>query len=645
MSSTPARLITGLLAALAVALGAGVPAAAQPAPYPPAGAPPYAATPPTAGALYRDGQTARFLLGGEWLYRADPADAGLQAGWGADAAGTAGWAPVTVPNADNADDLSSASMAGYVGWYRRDFRLPGPRGRFWVIRFESVNYRAQVWLNGRLIGSHAGGYVPFELDLAGLRRGVNRLIVRVDGRRSQRDVPPGAYGGTPYIGGWWNFGGILREVYLREVDRVDIAQVQVRPVVRCAPVCGGATITEQALLRNVTGRPQRVHLRGVFGGAFIDFGAHVVAPRATLTVSAGARLAHPHLWAPGNPYLYRATLTLSGPRGERLGAFVTYAGIRSVAVAGGRLLLNGLPVSLRGVGLQEQAAGEGAALAPADYGRLMGWVLGLHATLIRAHYPLDQQLLEMADRDGVLVWSEVPVYQESSDALSDPAWQAVAASMLQTSILTNRNHPSVLLWSVGNELATPADPAEAAYVERAAALARSLDPTRPVGMAVSAWPGSGCQAAYAPLDVVGFNDYFGWYDAGSSATADRDGLGPFLDEFRGCYPGKALFVSEFGFEANREGPVEERGTYAFQLDSALYHLGVFAQKPWLAGAVYWALQDFVCRPGWNGGNPVSDPPFFHKGLVDLQGDPKPAYAAVAATYAATVQVGAARDRR
>jgi beta-glucuronidase len=141
--------------------------------------------------------------------------------------------------------------------------------------------------------------------------------------------------------------------------------------------------------------------------------------------------------------------------------------------------------------------------------------------------------------------------------------------------------------------------------------------------------------------VIGWNDYFGWYNAGEGGTADRDLLGNYLDEFRGCYPRKALMVSEFGFEANRDGPLEERGTYGFQANAAAYHLSVFASKPWLSGAVYWALQDFVCRPAWAGGNPSPDPPFFHKGLVDLQGGLKPSFAAVAAAFAGVVQVGAA----
>jgi beta-glucuronidase len=616
--------------------------------------PVYRADTPAKRALYRDGSTERYLVGGTWLYRADASDSGVPQGFWRNTASTDGWALLTVPNAYNAGDLSRASMVGSVGWYRKDFRLPAafPRGtaagsQHWIIRFESVNYRAQIWLNGRLIGSHAGGYEPFELDLPGLRTsGVNRLVVRVDDHHLASDLPPGGFysdGVTP-VGGWWNYGGILREVYLRAVDGADLAQVQVRPLLPC-PTCA-ATIDEQVVLRNVTGLPQAVHLRGSYGSAFLDFGAQTIPAHSTLTASATARVVHPRLWAPDSPNLYRATLTLSGAHGRRLGGYVTWSGIRSIAVTpDGLLTLNGRRLNLRGVGLHEADLQLGAALDTAHLERLFGWAREVGAKLIRSHYPLNPEIEELADRYGVLLWSEVPVYQVKSQYLDNPAWVAQAHSVLETNILTNQNHPSVLLWSVGNELPSPATASERSYVAGAAALARSLDPTRPIGMAVSAWPGIGCKAAYAPLDVVGFNDYFGWYSVASGSTADRDSLSAYLDEFRNCYPKKALFVSEFGFEASTDGPVEQRGTYAFQANSALFHLGVFASKPWLSGAIYWALQDFVCRPGWTGGNPFPDPPFFYKGLIDLAGNPKPAFAQVAAAYAATPQIASVVKRR
>ena len=354
-------------------------------------------------------------------------------------------------------------------------------------------------------------------------------------------------------------------------------------------------------------------------------------------------IAHPRLWAPGSPTLYRASLTLSASGGRPLSSYVTYSGIRSIRVThGGLLELNGRQLHLRGVGVQESSLQDGGALSAAQIEQLIGWVRETGADLIRVQYPADPLLEELADRDGLLIWSEVPVYQLKGTALAQPRILQLAHTMLADNILDNENHPSILLWSIGNELSTPADAAEASYIAGAVKLAHGLDPTRPVGMAVLGWPGVACQAAYAPLDVVGLNEYFGWYDENDGATADRAGLGPYLDFFRACYPHQAMVVSEFGFEADRAGPAEEYGTYAFQVNSIDYHLSAFAQRPWLAAAVYWDLQDFVCRPDWAGGNPFPDAPYFHKGLIDLQGNPKPSFTAVQQAYRATVQIAPAR---
>ena len=602
--------------------------------------PAYAATAPTFGALYHDGPTDRWLLDGTWLQRADPSNTGMSAGWYRNVASTAGWSTVSVPNSYNAGNLSTASMNGSVEWYRRDFVVPRKafasyvpaRFRSWIIRFESVNYYATVWLNGRRIGTHAGAYLPFELALKGLRAGVNRLIVRVDDRRNGASLPPGP------SGGWWNFGGINREVYLRSVQRVDMNPVVIRPILPC-PTCA-ATVHEQVSVNNPTGAAQTVTLKGTYGRFKLNFHSHTIAPGKTWTATASVRIAHPRLWAPGSPYLYNAALTVSDAKGHKLEGYQDQSGIRSITVApGGSLLLNGRKLDLRGFDLHEMNITTGDALSPAQLDALIGWVHELGGGIIRAHYPLDPQMEELADRDGILLWSEIPVYQVDTKYLSQPKWLAFAHQELKTNILTNQNHPSVLVWSIGNELSTPPPGAEANYIKGAVALAHQLDPTRPVGMAIASWPGVPCEQAYAPLDVIGFNEYFGWFDAGGGSTDDEDALSPYLDFLHTCYPTKPLMITEFGFEGNRSGPVEERGTYQFQSAAAAFHLGVFATKPYIAAAMWFALQDFPAHPGWTGGNPFGDPPFVQKGEIDINGQPRqPLFNTIQSIYQGTQQI-------
>ncbi len=531
-------------------------------------------------------------------------------------------------------------MNGIIGWYRRDFTLPAnafgswipQRDQDWILRFESVNYHATVWLNGHELGTHSVAFLPFEFDLRRyLQPGVNRLIVRVDNIRTAADFPPGP-GGL-----WFNWGGILREVYLRAAARADLQQVLVRPLLQC-PTCA-ATIDETAVVHNVTTSPQTVRLTGTYGSQRLFFGEHKLAAGASWSTSASVTIARPHLWSIGHGYLYKATLTLTDLKGKRLGGYLTYSGIRLIKVIDGRLTLNGRLLHIRGVNLHEQNITDGSAMTPAQLQQLFGYAKAVGATMIRAHYPLNPQIEELADRAGILLWSEVPVYQTADQYLGQPGWLANAHALLRANILDNQNHPSIAIWSIGNELPQTVDTGEANYISSAAALAHQLDPTRPVGMAIKDWPGLPCQALqYSPLDVIGINEYFGWFDVGGGVTDDRDSLGPFLDSAHTCLPNKAIIITEFGVDGNRVGPVEERGTYAFQANTAAYDLGVFNARPWLSGALYFVLQDFVSFPGYSGGNPLPNAGLNQKGLFDFSGNPKPVEAVVSASYHNTAQL-------
>jgi glycosyl hydrolase family 2 len=590
-------------------------------------------SPPNPRPVVQDGPGGRYMLDGQWLLRVDRRDRGAGQHWERRRS-TAGWSPITIPNAWNANDLTPSGFIGAPAWYRRDFRLPSrARGLDWMVRFDAVNYRATVWLNGTRIGRHAGGFIPFELPLSALRRGgVNRLVVRVDNRRLPTDFPPTTYTRTNEPrGGWWNYGGIVREVYLRRIDRVAFDRVVVRPSVPC-PTCR-VSVRLTTVVRNVSGRRRRVRVRANFGGLPVNLGRVTVRPGSRRTLTRRIPVFSPHLWTPATPFLYPVRFSASTGSGGAAG-YVVHAGLRSVRVrADGRLLLNGLPVNLRGVAVHDDIPGKGPALSEADRGALVRQIKETGSTLVRSHYPLSPAFEELADRAGLLIWSEVPVYRMNTGYLFGSTRRA-AVDLVRTNVLDNENHASVAVWSIGNELKDTVPTRVKQYIRSAARVAKGLDPSRPVGMAIEGHPFAACASGYGPLNVLGLNDYFGWYDGQVANAAD---LSPYLDRMRACHPTKALLVTEFGAEANRSGSPAEKGTFEFQEDFLRFHLDVFATKPWLSGAVYFPLREFPVRPGWDGGNPIPSPPFHQKAVLTYGGSAKPAYFDLLAAYQATQQ--------
>ena len=602
-----------------------------------------AAEQPTPGALYTDGPSGRYLLGGTWLRRPDDG-VGLRERF-QDSRSTGPWTAVTVPNAWNAGQTTAASYRAAVTWYRKDFVLPSSSSSDeWIVRFESINNRATIWLNGHLIGSHTGAFLPFELVLppADLNaHAANRLVLRISDAHALTDLPPAtSTGATGVVGGWWNYGGILREVYLRRVQGIDFASVQVSPRLSCARCA--AVVSYSVVLSNSSSSAERVELRTSYGGTIASLGRRTIGAGSSATYTARLRIASPVLWSPASPHLYQVTLDASaGPVGA--GALRTVAhyalesGIRAITVQGGQLFLNFQPLHVRGVGLIEDSPTAGSALSPAQQLALITAAKALGATMIRSQYPLSAYEEQLADEQGIMLWSEIPAYQ-----VPDPELRAVipsAVSLIRQNILDNGNHPSIVIWSIGNELDPVVGPAETAYIAATVAAAHALDPTRPVGLAYAGYPAVGCQAGYGPLDVLGINDYFGWYPGPGGQIADPSLLPDYLAQERACYPKQALMVTELGAEANRDGPLDERGTYEFQTQFATSQLNALTATPWLSGAIWWALQDFEVRPGWTGGNPYPMPPLFSKGLLDFSGQPKPAFAAVEQLFRATTQIG------
>ncbi|MGZ4255103.1 MAG: glycoside hydrolase family 2 protein [Solirubrobacteraceae bacterium] len=575
---------------------------------------------------------AAIALDTGWRSVPDPENVGLSDGWSQGLPSRGDASTVDVPNDFN-PNVSRAADRGAVVWYA--LRFTGPAAiaeRSWSVRFEQVRRRAEVWLNGRRIGGSAEPYAPFSVRATSLRYGApNLLVVRVTNVAGPGSFPQD----------WWNWGGIVRGVSLQPVGRLALEDLGVMPRLGCGYRCGSLLV--EGTLRNVSG--ERLPA-GIVVGVRSPSGAEVGAGVVRRSVQAGASVpisftvalrGHLALWSPSDPALYGVEVqTVSGNRVEQANSL--RVGLRSIKVSRGILYLNGHRLWLHGAAIHEDVIGRGAALSDGDIDTIVSQLRSVGANITRAHYLLSDQLLGELDAAGIMVWSQPPV--DHADALLAGArGRKRALAMLRATILGERSHPSVVVDSVANELTpTPnTTPGTERYLRQAIGLAHRLDPAAVVGLDTYCYPGFPAQRIYSRLDVLGIDDYFGWYTGllGHS-VANFDEFAPFLRLSHARYPRQALVVSEFGAEALYDGPAAVKGTFEFQSDYLRRTYAVLGGLPFMNGSIYWALRDFAVRPGWTGGTalPLGYPTdgLNHKGLIAYDGTEKPAFAVAASLF-------------
>jgi beta-glucuronidase len=558
----------------------------------------------------------------------------LDEGWEFQSRAGGPWQKVAVPHVFDAS-ASAATFEGQVSTYRLRFQAPAtPAGFDWALRFESVRRRAKVTLNGRPIGRNSDPYTPFQLTAAGLRPGQNELVVRVDNRRT-----PG------YREGWWNWGGITRRVHLVPLGRLSMRGVGLLSQVDCSGVCR-ASVRADGWITNRSTVPQRplvaVQLREPGGGPTSQRTVRMrtVAPGETARLQVDVPIAgSPKLWAPENPQLYSATVQ------ARIGSQVEQTqsdevGLRTVTVRRGRLLLNGRQLELRGASIQEDIPGRGPAMTDADIAEIVSELKAVHANVTRAHYLLDERLLDAFDRAGILVWSQSPVYHRDVQ-LRDTVQRNRELGSVRRTVLEARKHPSVITHSVANELSPQPDETFTTrdFLYRAARITRDLDPTVPASVDILAWPGFPRQRAFANFDLLGVNSYFGWYRGDEEhPTASLSDLEPYLEDLHAKYPAQAVVMTEFGAESTMDGPANVKETYAFQADYLRHYLGVLERHRWMSGALYWTLREFAVKPEWDGGaeRDVPRDSIHNKGLISYaDGRRKPAWSVARTDFAST----------
>jgi hypothetical protein len=576
--------------------------------------------------VVRTGDPARVALDGEWFVREDPRAIGTGHGW---QNGTYGGNPHHLPFVPNARRITGAkgieSHEGTVAWYRTTFRVPDD-GRY-SLRFESVNHKATVWIDGNQAGEHVGTYLPFEID-ADLDDGKDHtLVVRADWRHPEQMKAEG------WHRAWFNFGGINREVTIRPLPDQDI----VAPTVRTVVAGDDARVEITAAVRNLAGTDDPIDLKGTLRRGDndpidVDFPEVKVPAGRSERVTASVRVKDADLWSPASPTLYDLELrTTDGG----IAGWHGRIGLREIARNGPTLLLNGRPVKLRGASLHEDAWPHGDGLHPADMDEIVGELEDLGANATRAQHALNPALLERLDAAGILVWMGVgPVDAPGGWTSVGPELMARARERVRDSVAQLQTHPSIFAWNLANEVAGQGHPGgQAEYIDAAAQELHERDPSRIVGLDV--WgphPPHEEGPMYAHIDAIGWTNYLGWYE---NPYATPDELAALIreghDELRTVFPDRVILVTEFGAEGSKRNSPDEPGGLHFQGELLRTHIRTYGSIPDLAGMLVWNLRDFAVAPSFNGGSiteVVPDialvPGLNEKGIHTYTGRPKPA---------------------
>jgi beta-glucuronidase len=504
-----------------------------------------------------------------------------------------------------------ADLLWYEGlmWYEKDFKFePKPHTKVFL-HIGAANYKSIFWVNGTKVCEHEGGFTSFNCDVTSVvKPGDNFVVAVVDNTRHADGVPT-------LQTDWFNYGGLTREVSLITVPEAFIDQYELH--------------LSRSNHEAVDGW---VHVAGCRGNESVEVSLPELPTAAGGNMSAECKAeihlrAHDlKLWSPESPKLYKVAIRASNANYSD--SITDEIGFRTIETKGNEILLNGKPIFLRGICIHAEAPYRGGrAYSDKDAETLLGWAHELGANYVRlAHYPHDETMLRAADRMGILVWSENPVYWAVE--FDKPEVYAKAEQQLQEEIGAYRNHAAIVLWSMANE--TPITDARTKFISNLAAKARELDPTRLVTAALLVRTEKQGERSVkivddplgAALDVIGTNEYVGWYE-GKPELADRT-------DWKIAYD-KPLIMSEWGAgaKAGLHGAADQLWTEEYQAELYRHQLGMLNRIPQLRGISPWILMDFRSprreQPGIQDG-------FNRKGLISDQGEKKLAFSVLQKAY-------------
>ena len=469
---------------------------------------------------------------------------------------------MNVPGDWNTQDDRLFFYEGTV-WFRRTFDYQPQAGKRVVLYFGAVNYESYVYVNGRKMGHHVGGFTPFNFDItAALKEGTNNVIVKVDNKRDRDQIPTNIYD-------WWNYGGITRDVLLAEVDETYVEDYSLQ--------------LDKSNWKHLTGW---VKLNKAVAGQTVTVSIPELKVSEQVVTDAEGRAAlsikaKPELWSPENPKLYAVTVT----RDDEV--ITDEIGFRCIETQGKQIILNGKPIFLRGVSIHEEAPfKQGRTSNVAQSQTLLSWAKELGCNYVRlAHYPHNELEVREAEKMGIMVWSEIPVYWTISWQNEDT--YANAQRQLHDMIYRDKNRANVIIWSIANE--TPHSEPRDKFLSSLAQYARTQDDTRLISMAMEVTSASNYHNRLsdnmnAYVDVVSFNQYVGWY---------RDWKDAAKMTWEVPYE-KPVIVSEFGGGAlyGYHADKETRFSEEFQENLYIENLKMLDKIDGLSGLSPWILVDF-----------------------------------------------------
>lgn len=510
-------------------------------------------------------------LDGTWRLTLDPFEEGLRQRWFAyDDAPPDQW---ETPRDWQWDAGESAPVPGcwnllrpellhYEGacWYVRDFEADSPAaGECVLLQFGAAAQRAEVFLNGVHLGGHLGGSTPFSLEATpALREGRNRLMVMVENARRPERVPMHHFD-------WFNYGGLHRGVALLRLPDLHLR----RFAIWLEPGSAHRRIRLRASLSQSVDSTGRLLIPALGLDAEVPFRAGA----ADLLVEAT-----PPLWSPAEPVLLDVELHHDGE------VLRDRIGFREIRTDGTRILLNGQELVLCGVCVHEDDLATGRCSDEADIRRRIAHARELGANFLRlAHYPHDDRVARLCDEAGFLLWSEIPVYW--AIAFDNPPTLADAHNQLEELIARDANRASVILWGIGNENADT--DARLAFMAELAHAARAADPSRLVTAAclINRTEFKIEDRLAEHLDVIGLNEYFGWYEQGFQ------GLQRLLSNSR---PDRPVIISETGADARSGHRDASAPLFSEERQAAFYEgqAAALERAGYVRGLAAWLLYDF-----------------------------------------------------